>query len=69
MSAPRNRRAVVPQSSVLSSTLYNLYINDTPQTISVNLALLLYDTRLFEAKRKEGCVLSKLQQGLDSMMA
>jgi hypothetical protein len=34
----------VPQGSVLSRTLYNLYINDTPQAPGVNLALFADDT-------------------------
>jgi hypothetical protein len=42
-------QARVPQGSVLSPTLYNLYINDTPQTPGVNLALFESDT---EEKRR-----------------
>jgi hypothetical protein len=33
----------------------NLYINDTPQTPSVNLALFADDTCLYATDRKEGC--------------
>jgi hypothetical protein len=59
MSTPRDIKAEVPQGSVLSPTLYNLYINDTPQTIGVNLALFADDTSLYAAECKEGYVLSK----------
>jgi hypothetical protein len=59
----------VPQGSVLSPTLYNLYINDTPQTIGVNLALFVDDTCLYATKRKEGYILRKVQRGLNSMSA
>jgi hypothetical protein len=52
----------VPQGSVLPLTLYNLYINDTPQIIVVNLAL-------FATERKEEYVLRKLQRVLNSMAA
>jgi hypothetical protein len=55
ISTPRCMKAGVPQGSVLSSTLYNLYINDTPQTIGVNLALSADDTCLFATERKELC--------------
>jgi hypothetical protein len=57
------------QGSVLSPTLYNLYINDTPQTIGVNLALFADDTCLYATERKEGYVLRKVQRGLNSMSA
>jgi hypothetical protein len=46
MSAPRDIKARVPQGSALSPTLYNLYINGTPQTIGGNLALFADDTSL-----------------------
>jgi hypothetical protein len=59
----------VPQGSVLSLTLYNLYINDTPQTPCVNLAIFSDDTCLYATDRKEGDVLRKIQRGLDSMAA
>jgi hypothetical protein len=35
-----------------------MYVNDTPQTIGVNLALFADDTCLYSTKRKEGYVLS-----------
>jgi hypothetical protein len=44
MSTPRYMQAGEPQGSVLSPTLYNLYINDTPQTTGMNLALFADDT-------------------------
>jgi hypothetical protein len=59
----------VPQGSVLSPTLYNLYIIDTPQTIGVNLPHFVDDTCLYATERKEGCVLRKIQRYLNSMAA
>jgi hypothetical protein len=64
-----NLYAGVPQGSVLSPTLYNLYINDTPQTSGVNLALFADDTCLYATDRKEGYVLRKIQRGLNCMAA
>jgi hypothetical protein len=54
-------QAGVPQGSILSPTLYNLYINDTPQTHSVHLALFVDNTCLYVTERKEGYVLRKIQ--------
>jgi hypothetical protein len=62
-------QAGVTQGSVLSPTLYNLYINDMPQAYSVNLALFADDTCLYATERKEGIVLRKIQRGLNSMAA
>jgi hypothetical protein len=69
MSTPRYMQAGVPQGSVLSPTLYNLYFNDTLQAPGVNLALLADDTCIYATDRKEGYVLRKIQRGLDSMAA
>jgi hypothetical protein len=67
MSTPRCIQAGVPQRSILSPTLYNLYINDTPSIIGVNLALFADDTCLYATESKEGYVLRKVQRGLNSM--
>jgi hypothetical protein len=71
LSTPRYMQAGVPQVSVLSPTLYNLYINDTPQTPGVYLALFVDDTflRVYVTDRKEGYVLRKTQHGLNCMSA
>jgi hypothetical protein len=66
---PRDMQAGVPQGSVLSPTLYNLYINDPPLQTSVNLALFGDDTCPYATEHKEGYVLRKLQCGLSSMAA
>jgi hypothetical protein len=68
MSTPRIIKAGVPQGSVLSATLFNMYINDTSQAVCVILALFAYDTCLYATDRKEGYVLRKLQRGLNTMV-
>jgi hypothetical protein len=69
MSKPRYLQAGVPQGSVLSPTPYNLYINDTPQTSGVNLALFGDDIYLYATDHKEGYVLRKIQHELNSTAA
>jgi hypothetical protein len=67
MSTPREMRAGVPHGSVLSPTLYNIYINDAHQTPGVYLGLFPDDTGLYGADLKEGFVVRKFQRGLSSM--
>jgi hypothetical protein len=69
LSTPRYMEAGVPQGSVLSPTLYNLYINDTPQATNLHLALFADDTCLYATDRKEGYIVRKLQRGLDTLVA
>jgi hypothetical protein len=59
----REIQAGVPQGSVLSPTLYNMYINNALQTSGVHLALFA-DTCLYARDRKESFVVRKLQRGL-----
>jgi hypothetical protein len=67
MSTPREMWAEVPQGSVMSPTLYGMYINAAPQTPGVYLVLFGDDTCLYETDRKEGFVVRKLQHGLSSV--
>jgi hypothetical protein len=67
MSTPRVMQAGVPQGSVLSPTLFNMYINDGPQTHGVNLGLFADDTCLYATDRKEAFVVRTLQCGLNSI--
>jgi hypothetical protein len=69
MSMPREMQAGVPQGSVLCPTLYNVYVNDPPQTQGVHLALFADDTCPYATNRKEGFIVRKLQHGLSSMEA
>jgi hypothetical protein len=67
MSTPRKMQAGVPQVSVLSPTLFSLYINDILQTYGVHLALVADDTSLYSTDFKVGFIVTKLQRGLNSM--
>jgi hypothetical protein len=46
MSTPRIMKAGVPQGSILSLTMFNMYVNDTPEAIGIHLALFADDTCL-----------------------
>jgi hypothetical protein len=67
MSMTREMRAGVPHGSVLSPTLYDMYINDVPQIHGIYLALFADNTCLYATDRKEVFVVRKLQHGLSSM--
>jgi hypothetical protein len=67
MSTPMEMRSGEPQGSVLSPNLYNMHINDAPQTSGAYLALFADDTCLYATDRKEGFVVRKLQRGLSSI--
>jgi hypothetical protein len=67
MSTPNEMRAMVPEGYILSPTLYNMYINDSPQTPGVYLALFADDTPLYATDRKQNFVVRKLQCGLNSI--
>jgi hypothetical protein len=60
----------VPQGSTLSPTLYSLYINDTPGSPEVHLALfadrmcVCVCVCVYTIDRKEGHVLRNLQRGI-----
>jgi hypothetical protein len=54
MSTPRVIKAGVPQGSVLSPTLFKIYINDAPQTRSFHLALFADDSCLYATDRRGG---------------
>jgi hypothetical protein len=67
LSTPRNIQGGVPQGSVLSPILYNLCINDTPQTPRVYLALFADDMCLYSTDHEESYVLRKFQRGHTAM--
>jgi hypothetical protein len=59
MSMPREMQAGVPQGSVLSPTLYSMYINDTPETPGLYLTLFADDTCMYAADCREGWLCSQ----------
>jgi hypothetical protein len=69
MFTPRDMQAGVPHGSVLSPTLYNIYVNDLPQPQGVHYALFADDTCLYATDRIQGFILRNLQRGLSSIEA
>jgi hypothetical protein len=67
MSTQRVMQAGVLQGSILSATLFNMYIKHVPETRDVHLALFADDTCLYATDGKEGFIVRKLQRGLRSM--
>jgi hypothetical protein len=65
--APRDTQVAVPLGSVLAPTLYSTYINDSPQTPGVYLALFADEACIYTSDRKVGYILRKLQRGLTSV--
>jgi hypothetical protein len=63
MSTPREMRTGVLQGSVQSPTLYNVYINDAPQSPGVYLDLCADETCLYATDQKEIFVVRKFQRG------
>jgi hypothetical protein len=61
MSTPRDVHAGVPLGSVLSPTLYSIYINDAPQTPGVYLGLFTDDTSMYATDRIDCYVLREVQ--------
>jgi hypothetical protein len=57
----------VPQGSVITPVLYNLYINDAPAAPGTHLPLFADDTCIYATEKQERRVLNKLQRGLTAV--
>jgi hypothetical protein len=60
MSTLREMQAGVPKGSVLSRTLFNLYMNDAPQSNGVHLTLFEDDAFLYATNRKDSFIVRKI---------
>lgn len=59
--------AGVPQGSVLSPMLYNIFISDMPIPDCCEIALYADDTALISTRRNPGTLVEKLQSGFDDL--
>lgn len=66
-SRPHPIAAGVPQGSVLSPTLFSLYVQDVPRTPYVELALYADDTALYYTSRKRARVCQVLQKAVTDL--
>ena len=65
LSSSRPVRAGVPQGSILSPLLYNLYTHDIPKTRGTNLALFADDTAVYTSGRVSVCIANRLQKSMN----
>ncbi|UYV79224.1 EPM2AIP1, partial [Cordylochernes scorpioides] len=65
ISSPRQIESGVPQGSILSPILFNLYINDIPHIPQCRLALFADDTALLPSSRPPDILISRLQNYLE----
>ncbi|UYV62024.1 hypothetical protein LAZ67_1007530 [Cordylochernes scorpioides] len=65
ISSPRQIESGVPQGSILSPILFNLYINDIPHIPQCRLALFADDTALLSSSRSPDILNSRLQNYLE----
>ncbi|GJQ80516.1 hypothetical protein Trydic_g12407 [Trypoxylus dichotomus] len=66
-SAARTATAGVPQGSVLSPLLFNLYTSDIPTTAHVNLAMYADDVCIYTRSRDARIIDRRLQEALDAL--
>lgn len=67
-SSQRALSAGIPQGSVLSPTLFNIFINDLPKDNNILLAQFADDTALLTSCRQHGTNVTRLQRQLDKVV-
>lgn len=69
LSTPRNISAGLPQGSVLSPTLFNVYTSDIPRMADTKLALFADDTALFTAHEDIFIAQNRIQNNLEELIS